>query len=129
MIAIREGRTNERRRDLLLRSFLRFGASGLSLHYTPSLFINVSRKRCYAEAELILDDEIARKMVGLSRVNAVVLCADGVATRAIRNRSAFCGRWIQENARQGIRLSTIGFGMGNDHEVFMEKLASDGRYR
>lgn len=78
-----------------------------------------------AEEGLILGYEIANEMFDPSRINAVVLCSDGVANVGNTGPESIL-RTIQENASRGISLNTIGFGMGNYNDVLMEQLANDG---
>jgi Ca-activated chloride channel family protein len=78
-----------------------------------------------AEEGLILGYEIANEMFDPTRINAVVLCSDGVANVGNTGPESIL-RTIQENAGRGISLNTIGFGMGNYNDVLMEQLANDG---
>jgi Ca-activated chloride channel family protein len=62
-------------------------------------------------------------------LHRVILCSDGVANVGNTGPDSILesiGRW----ARDGIELTTIGFGMGNYNDLLMEQLADrgDGRY-
>lgn len=62
-------------------------------------------------------------------LHRVILCSDGVANVGATGPESILesiGRW----AREGIELTTIGFGMGNYNDLLMEQLADrgDGRY-
>ena len=55
------------------------------------------------------------------QINRLILCSDGVAN--VGNTTA---ETILEHARNGISLSTFGFGMGNYNDTLMEQLADQG---
>jgi Ca-activated chloride channel family protein len=59
----------------------------------------------------------------------VVLCSDGVANVGATGPESILAR-IGSEARRGIELTTVGFGMGNYNDALMEQLADqgDGRY-
>ena len=61
--------------------------------------------------------------------NRVVLCSDGVANVGATGPESILER-IGREARRGIELTTVGFGMGNYNDALMEQLADqgDGRY-
>jgi Ca-activated chloride channel family protein len=85
----------------------------------------ISNGSTNAEEGLILGYDLANEMFDPSRINAVVLCSDGVANVGNTGPESIL-RTIQENARRGISLNTLGFGMGNYNDVLMEQLANDG---
>jgi Ca-activated chloride channel family protein len=58
-------------------------------------------------------------------INRILLCSDGVANTGSTAAEEILAR-IGSEARRGIELSTIGFGMGNYNDVLMEKLADQG---
>jgi Ca-activated chloride channel family protein len=62
-------------------------------------------------------------------INRIVLCSDGVANVGRTGPKSILER-VRTEADRGIRLSTIGFGMGNYNDVLMEQLANkaDGNY-
>ena len=62
-------------------------------------------------------------------VNRVILCGDGVANNGITNADRIF-ETVREEAKDGITISTVGFGMGNYNDVLMERLAQvgDGNY-
>jgi Ca-activated chloride channel family protein len=57
--------------------------------------------------------------------NKVILCSDGVANVGDTDPDAILND-IGGYARNGISLSTLGFGMGNFNDVLMEQLADKG---
>jgi|CXWL01.1.fsa_nt_gi Ca-activated chloride channel family protein len=61
-------------------------------------------------------------------VNRVILCADGVANVGATGPESILAR-IGQEARRGIELTTVGFGMGNYNDALMEQLADQGNGR
>lgn len=82
-----------------------------------------------AEAGLALGYDMARRSFRPGAINRVILCSDGVANVGATGPQAILER-IGREARQGIELTTLGFGMGSYNDVLMEQLADkgDGRY-
>ena len=82
-----------------------------------------------AEEGLIIGYRMARQAFRKGAVNRVILCSDGVANVG-RTGSRSVLAAIGKSAREGITLSTLGFGMGNYNDVLMEQLADkgDGNY-
>lgn len=82
-----------------------------------------------AEEGLGLGYELAREAFRQGGVNRVILCSDGVANVGATGAGSILER-IGEEARRGIELTTVGFGMGNYNDVLMEQLADrgDGAY-
>ena len=78
-----------------------------------------------AEAGLLLGYELARRSFREGGVNRVILASDGVANVGNTGPDSILAR-IRDESRQGIQLTTIGFGMGNFNDVLMEQLANDG---
>ena len=81
-----------------------------------------------AEAGLLLGYEIAMK--GLrdaadGTAHRVVLLSDGVANIGETDQSEILKK-VQENREAGICLNTVGVGMGNHNDVFLEQLADGG---
>ena len=62
-------------------------------------------------------------------INRVILCSDGVANNGITNADKIFAS-VKEEAKDGMTISTVGFGMGNYNDVLMERLADigDGNY-
>ena len=58
-------------------------------------------------------------------INRIILCSDGVANTGETKAEALLAT-IAARAKQGIEISTIGFGMGNYNDILMEKLADKG---
>ena len=82
-----------------------------------------------AEAGLRLGYQLANQQFVSGHINRIVLFSDGVANVGLTNAEAL-RETIQDCARRGVTLSSIGVGMGNYNDVLLEKLAKygDGRY-
>jgi Ca-activated chloride channel family protein len=82
-----------------------------------------------AEAGLLLGYQVADRNFRLNAANRIILCSDGVANVGHTGPHAILGQ-IGREARRGIELTTLGFGMGNYNDHLMEQLADrgDGRY-
>ena len=82
-----------------------------------------------AEAGLIMAYEMANRYFRPEANNRVILCSDGVANVGNTGPKSILER-IGKEARKGIELTTLGFGMGNLNDHLMEQLANqgDGRY-
>jgi Ca-activated chloride channel family protein len=82
-----------------------------------------------AEAGLILGYDMANRYFRPEGNNRILLCSDGVANVGTTGPERMLER-IGREARKGIELTTLGFGMGNYNDVLMEQLADkgDGRY-
>jgi Ca-activated chloride channel family protein len=78
-----------------------------------------------AEAGLLLGYDLARRGYREGGVNRVILASDGVANVGNTGPASILER-IRTEARDGIQLTTLGFGMGNYNDVLMEQLANDG---
>ena len=82
-----------------------------------------------AEAGIALGYDVAARNFRPGGINRVILCSDGVANVGATGPQSILAR-IDREARRGIELTTLGFGMGNYNDVLMEQLADkgDGRY-
>ena len=78
-----------------------------------------------AEAGLRLGYEMARQRLGEEGINRVILASDGVANVGATDAQTILAR-IRDDARTGIQLVTVGFGMGNFNDVLLEQLADNG---
>ncbi|MDY7093805.1 MAG: von Willebrand factor type A domain-containing protein [Acidobacteriota bacterium] len=81
-----------------------------------------------AEAGLMLGYEMLRRHHRDGAIHRVVLCSDGVANVGETAAERILER-VGEEARKGLELTTLGFGMGNYNDVLMEKLADRGNGR
>ncbi|WP_224373114.1 vWA domain-containing protein [Hyalangium versicolor] len=81
------------------------------------------------QAGLEMAYAIAASQAREGSVSRVILCSDGVANNGITDADSIFDS-IKEYARRGVRLTTVGFGMGNYNDVLMERLAQvgDGQY-
>jgi len=61
--------------------------------------------------------------------NRVILCTDGVANQGLTDAEEIL-KTIEDFSAKGVTLSSIGFGMNNYNDIFLEKLANkgDGNY-
>jgi len=82
-----------------------------------------------AEEGLVLGYDVARRAFVPGAINRVILCSDGVANVGRTGPESILAR-IGDAARDGIELTTVGFGMGNYNDELMEQLADrgDGMY-
>ena len=82
-----------------------------------------------AEEGLKVAYEMANGAFREGYTNRVILCSDGVANVG-RTQAEAIIKTIVDNRRKGITLSTVGFGMGNYDDSFMEQLGDkgDGHY-
>ncbi|HWN44435.1 MAG TPA: von Willebrand factor type A domain-containing protein, partial [Thermoanaerobaculia bacterium] len=82
-----------------------------------------------AEAGLLLGYDMANRYFRPEGNNRILLCSDGVANVGNTGPGSILER-IGKEARRGIELTTLGFGMGNYNDHLMEQLANkgDGRY-
>ena len=68
---------------------------------------------------------LARDAFSPDAINRVILASDGVANVGESGPGSILER-IGDEARTGIQLVTVGFGMGNYNDVLMEQIANDG---
>jgi Ca-activated chloride channel family protein len=82
-----------------------------------------------AEEGLNLAYNMMEKYFDAGKINRIILCSDGVANVGTTDPDKFL-KSIKEQAKKGITLTCLGFGMGNYNDVFLEKLANhgDGNY-
>jgi len=82
-----------------------------------------------AEEGLRLAYDLAGEAFRPGASNRLILCSDGVANVGATGPESILER-IGREARRGIELTTVGFGMGNYNDALMEQLADqgDGRY-
>lgn len=77
------------------------------------------------EEGLLLAYRLADQWFRPGGINRLILCSDGVANVGRTGPESILER-IGREARRGIELTTIGFGMGNYNDVLMEQLADQG---
>ncbi|MFT7678070.1 MAG: Ca-activated chloride channel family protein [Planctomycetota bacterium] len=78
-----------------------------------------------AEAGLKLGYELAATGLATGVHNRVVFLSDGVANLGQTNQDQLSAD-VKHRRDQGIYLNTIGVGMGNHNDVFLERLADQG---
>lgn len=79
-----------------------------------------------AAAGVTLGYRIAGHNFSPDQINRIILCSDGVANTGPTTGAEGILSLIGSEARRGIHLTTIGFGMGNYNDVLMEQLAQHG---
>jgi Ca-activated chloride channel family protein len=82
-----------------------------------------------AEEGLALAYDVAGRAYRPGAINRIILCTDGVANVGRTGPDSILER-IGREARRGIELTSLGFGMGNYNDALLEQLADkgDGRY-
>ena len=78
-----------------------------------------------AEHGLRLGYELALQNSHPDYINRVILCSDGVANVGQTGPDAILTE-IGNYVKEGILLTTVGFGMGNYNDILMEQLANKG---
>ena len=78
-----------------------------------------------AEAGLRVGYAMASRMFDTRAANRVVLCSDGVANVGLTGPAGIL-EVIGKEVKRGIRMTAVGFGMGNYNDVLMEQLADKG---
>jgi Ca-activated chloride channel family protein len=78
-----------------------------------------------AEAGLRLGYKMAMRAYNPDGVNRVILCSDGVANMGETEWDAILHE-VRGYVKEGVLLTSIGFGMDNYNDVLMEQLADNG---
>ena len=78
-----------------------------------------------AEAGLRMGYNLATQNSEPDYINRVILCSDGVANVGQTGPDAIL-KEIRTHVKEGVTLTTVGFGMGNYNDVLMEQLANNG---
>ena len=74
---------------------------------------------------LDLGYEMAMESLARGASNRVVLCTDGVANTGQTEVDALLSR-IRHEAKRGVDLMALGFGMGNYNDALLQRLADEG---
>lgn len=74
---------------------------------------------------LDLGYEMARESFARGASNRVVLCTDGVANTGETEADGLLAR-IRSEAKSGIDMMALGFGMGNYNDALLQRLADEG---
>jgi len=77
------------------------------------------------EDGLNLGYEMAMESFTRGASNRVVLCTDGVANTGQTEADALLAR-IRSEAKRGIDMMALGFGMGNYNDALLQRLADEG---
>ncbi|MDE0326648.1 MAG: von Willebrand factor type A domain-containing protein [Candidatus Poribacteria bacterium] len=78
-----------------------------------------------AEAGLRMGYKLALQNSKPDCINRVILCSDGVANVGQTGSDAIL-KEIRTYVKEGVMLTTVGFGMGNYNDILMEQLANKG---
>ena len=78
-----------------------------------------------AEEGLRVGYQLALRNSKSDCINRVILCSDGVANVGETGPDAIL-KEINTYVKEGVTLTTVGFGMGNYNDVLMEQLANKG---
>jgi len=78
-----------------------------------------------AEEGLRVGYQLALRNSKSDCINRVILCSDGVANVG-RTGPGTILKEINNYVKEGVTLTTVGFGMGNYNDVLMEQLANKG---
>ena len=78
-----------------------------------------------AEAGLQVGYKLATQNANPDYINRVILCSDGVANVGQTGPESIL-KEIRTHLKEGVTLTTVGFGMGNYNDVLMEQLANNG---
>ncbi len=78
-----------------------------------------------AEAGLRIGYQLALQNFHPDYINRVILCSDGVANVGQTGPDAILAE-IGTYVKEGVLLTTVGFGMGNYNDILMEQLADKG---
>ena len=78
-----------------------------------------------AEAGLRMGYKLALQNSKPDCLNRVILCSDGVANVGQTGSDAIL-KEIRTYVKEGVTLTTVGFGMGNYNDILMEQLANKG---
>ena len=81
-----------------------------------------------AEEGLRLAYDLAAESFRRGAVRRLILCSDGVANVGATGPESILAR-IGAAAREGVELSSFGFGMGNYNDALLEQLADQGNGR
>lgn len=77
------------------------------------------------EAGLRLGFELASQNLQRRAVNRVILCSDGVGNIGETSSTGLLAL-VKDARAQGLYLNTVGVGMGNHNDAFLEQLADQG---
>ncbi len=78
-----------------------------------------------AEAGLRMGYKLAIQNSEPNYINRVILCSDGVANVGQTGSDEIL-KEIRSYVKEGVTLTTVGFGMGNYNDTLMEQLANNG---
>ncbi|MDH5637228.1 MAG: von Willebrand factor type A domain-containing protein [Nitrospinota bacterium] len=78
-----------------------------------------------ASAGISLGYKLASQALIPGGINALIVLSDGVANSGVTGADGILEQ-IKERRKDGITVSTIGFGMGNYNDILMEQLANHG---
>lgn len=94
-------------------------------HILTAIRALVTEGATNAEAGLRTGYKLALQNLEPNSINRVILCSDGVANVGQTGPDAIL-KEIRTYVKEGVTLTTVGFGMGNYNDVLMEQLANKG---
>ncbi len=78
-----------------------------------------------AEAGLTEGYRLADRAYRNGYINRVILCSDGVANVGLTSAESILDQ-VKREARRGIMITSVGFGMSNFNDVLLEQIANQG---
>ncbi len=94
-------------------------------HILTAIRTLMSEGATNAEAGLRMGYKLALQNSKSDCINRVILCSDGVANVGQTGSDAIL-KEIRSYVKEGVTLTTVGFGMGNYNDILMEQLANNG---
>ena len=94
-------------------------------HILTAIRTLMSEGATNAEAGLRMGYKLALQNSKPDCINRVILCSDGVANVGQTGSDAIL-KEIRTYVKEGVTLTTVGFGMGNYNDILMEQLANNG---
>ena len=94
-------------------------------HILTAIRTLMSEGATNAEAGLRMGYKLALQNSKPDCINRVILCSDGVANVGQTGSDAIL-KEIRTYVKEGVTLTTVGFGMGNYNDILMEQLANSG---
>ena len=94
-------------------------------HILTAIRTLMSEGATNAEAGLRMGYKLALQNSKPDCINRVILCSDGVANVGQTGSDTIL-KEIRTYVKEGVTLTTVGFGMGNYNDILMEQLANNG---
>ena len=110
---------------LLLKSCCHIRGNVNREHILAAIHLLAPGGATNAEAGLRIGYQLALQNFHPDYINRVILCSDGVANVGQTGPDAILAE-IGTYVKEGVLLTTVGFGMGNYNDILMEQLADKG---